>query len=181
MGRRGAAGRGRGQCMVRALPRWRRCPAGSAAAPLSVLLPLLIARPCVRRPAGTILTNAHVVSDAIQRHYFGAGSNSTGGGGPLGPGKGITVTLQVSPAGMGAWRAGRLGRAAAGSFLSLVLSSQHIKHLRLWHLRHRHLRLCQPAQPSLCNSAPLTRRPSLFCGAGRPDLRGEAGELRHRE
>ncbi|PSC74849.1 protease Do-like 14 isoform B [Micractinium conductrix] len=43
---------------------------------------------------GTILTNAHVVSDAIQRHYFGAGSNSTGGGGPLGPGKGITVTLQ---------------------------------------------------------------------------------------
>lgn len=49
---------------------------------------------------GTILTNAHVVSDAIQRHYYGgggSGGSSSGGsaGSSAGPGsKGITVTLQ---------------------------------------------------------------------------------------
>ncbi|KAL4447599.1 hypothetical protein ABPG75_004818 [Micractinium tetrahymenae] len=48
---------------------------------------------------GTILTNAHVVSDAIQRHYYGggAGGGAAGGGGGNAAGagsKGITVTLQ---------------------------------------------------------------------------------------
>ena len=56
-------------------------------------------------PDGTILTNAHVVADAIQRHLYGGGSGSGSGGNgsgspaaAAGGGKGITVTLQVPSA-----------------------------------------------------------------------------------
>jgi hypothetical protein len=59
------------------------------------------------RLSGTILTNAHVVSEAIQRHYYGGGadasagsgsgsssSSSSGGGGGGDAARGIIVTLQ---------------------------------------------------------------------------------------
>lgn len=78
-------------------------PAGPRCCPPPVCPTARLVPTLASSAAGTILTNAHVVSDAIQRQYYGGGGQ--GGGGPgagsgAGAGsKGITVTLQV-----GHWR-----------------------------------------------------------------------------